>query len=125
MEVTVQRALGVDRTIDITTIGRQSGSPRRIETWFYRAGEKIVLTGSPGKRDWYANLMINPSFTFHLKKSTVADLPATARPVTEERERRRILSEIVADLNQPDSLDAWIAGSPLVEISFTNGRDGG
>jgi hypothetical protein len=60
----IRRALAHDRTIDITTVGRTSGRPRRIETWFYRAGGRFFLSGSPGKRDWHANLLANPAFTF-------------------------------------------------------------
>ncbi len=88
-----------DRTVDITTIGRRSGQPRRIETWFYRAGGKIHLTGLPGRRDWYGNLRANPAFTFQVKHGVSADLPATARVIVDEAERRPILTEIVADLN--------------------------
>jgi hypothetical protein len=31
--------------------------------------------------------LANPEFTFHLKGSARADLPAIARPITEEAER--------------------------------------
>ena len=128
MEDTIRQALALDRTIDITTIGRQSGRPHRIEIWFHRVGDRFYLSGMPAKRDWYANLLVKPTFTFHLKHSVVADLPATARPVTDEQERRRVFTEIVDDLNQPSnpahinqptSVNAWMAGSPLVEIVFT------
>src|SRR5215211_3910424 len=84
----VSRALANDRTIDITTTGRSSGLPRRIETWFYRVGDQIYLTGSPGRRDWYANLLATPDFTFHLKQSVAADLPARASSITDPEERR-------------------------------------
>jgi len=49
-----------DRTVDITTIGRQSGNPRRIEIWFHCVLGKYYLTGTPGKRDWYVNLVAPP-----------------------------------------------------------------
>ena len=116
-----------DRTVDITTVGRRSGQPRRIETWFYRAGGKIYLTGLPGRRDWYGNLQANPAFTFHLKHGVRADLPATARAIVDGAERRPILTEIVSDLNQqgnpartvqPTMIEEWIKGSPLVEVTF-------
>ncbi len=116
MDATIREALRTDRTIDITTTGRRSGRPRRIETWFYRVGGNLYLTGSPGRRDWYANVVANPAFVFHLKESVVADLPAIATPITDDAERRRIFTEIMADLNQPEHLDAWIAGSPLAEM---------
>ena len=105
-----------DRTIDITTIGARSGLPRRIETWFYRVGGRIYLTGDPGRRGWYANLRANPSFTFHLKTAVAADLAARATPVTAEAERRRIFAEILGD--QPARVEAWVRGSPLVEVRF-------
>jgi len=116
-----------DRTIDITTTGRRSGRAHRIEIWFYCAGGQIYLSSLPGKKDWYANLIADPNFTFHLKNGVVADLPAIATPITDEDERRRILGEIVDDLNQPGNparipqptrLEDWVAGSPLAEVTF-------
>ena len=89
MDERIQRALESDRTIDITTTGRNSGQPRRIEIWMYRYDGRVFLSGSPGTRDWYANLRRKPEFTFHLKGSVQADLPAVARPITDEAERRR------------------------------------
>ena len=63
----VARALAIgpgsstaERTIDITTLGRCSGIPRRIEVWFHRVDGRWYLTGVPGPRGWYANLRANP-----------------------------------------------------------------
>jgi deazaflavin-dependent oxidoreductase (nitroreductase family) len=114
----IERALLSDRTVDITTTGRQSGALRRIETWLYRADGKLYLSGSPGRRDWFANIAAHPHFTLHLKRSAVADLPARGRPVTEPDERRRVLAEIVRGLGGSRNLDAWIARSPLVEVQL-------
>src|SRR6267378_8159153 len=36
-----------ERTIDITTLGRRSGIPRRIEVWFHRVDGRWYLTGVP------------------------------------------------------------------------------
>ena len=83
MDATIKHALAHDRVIDITTIGRQSGQPRRLEIWFHNLDGAMYITGLPGKRSWYANLVAHPSFTFHLKDSTRADLPARAYPVTD------------------------------------------
>jgi hypothetical protein len=121
MEESVRRALAEDRLIDITTTGRASGRPRRIETWFYRSGGRVFLTGLPGRRDWYANLIAHPAFVFHLKESLVADLPARATPIVDEGARRAILAPIVAELGRPDDLEAWVAGSPLVAVEFAHG----
>ena len=76
----VREALERDRVIDITTTGRVSGEPRRIEIWFHNLAGRLYITGLPGRpRSWLANLSAEPRFTFHLKGSTKADLPARAR----------------------------------------------
>ncbi len=116
-----------ERIIDITTTGRRTGRPRRIEIFFYRAaGATYLCSGAGGAAtDWHANLLADPAFTFHLKHGVRADLPARATPVTDPAERRAVLVEIVADLNQPHDpgtirptrLEDW-ADSRLVRISF-------
>jgi deazaflavin-dependent oxidoreductase (nitroreductase family) len=119
MDEAVQRALENDRTIDITTTGRRSGQARRIEIWRYRYDGRTFLSGSPGTRDWYANLIANPEFTFHLKGSAQADLPAVARPITDEEERREVTAGILEDLGRGSgSLEDWAESSPLVEVEF-------
>jgi deazaflavin-dependent oxidoreductase (nitroreductase family) len=132
----INQALAIDRsatlaqrTIDITTTGRRSGEPRRIETVFYRFEDSIYLSGLPGPRPraWLLNLAAEPHFSFHLKQGVVADLPAIATVITDPAERRRILADFVEDFNQrhgPDSewphavLDEWVARSPLARVSF-------
>jgi deazaflavin-dependent oxidoreductase (nitroreductase family) len=119
LDETVQRALENDRTIDITTTGRNSGQPRRIEIWRYRYDGRTFLSGSPGTRDWYANLLVNPEFTFHLKGSAQADLPAVAKPITEEGERREVIAGILEDLGRGSTnFEEWVASSPLAEVEF-------
>ena len=117
MTVTDQarQALERQQTVEITTIGRRSGRPRRIETWRYRTDGRFWLTGSPGSRDWYANMLAHPEFTLHLQG---LDLPVRGRAVTDPGERARVLGEIVPTLDWAESLESWLAGSPLVEIIF-------
>jgi deazaflavin-dependent oxidoreductase (nitroreductase family) len=100
-----------ERTVDITTTGRRSGEPQRIETWFYRADGVVYLSGRPGKRGWAANLRANPDFTFHLKHGVEADLTARATEVIDEAERRRIVANFVADQRTQINLEDWVAGA--------------
>lgn len=116
MDDEVRLALDRGRTVDITTIGRRTGIPRRIEIWFHNLDGHIYLTGTPGRRSWYSNLLANPEFTFHLKGSVRADLPARAVPIMDEGSRRRILSTILERMQGWGRLEAWVAGSPLVEV---------
>jgi len=120
LDEAVQRALENDRTVDITTTGRTSGQPRRIEIWRYRYDGRTFLSGSPGTRDWYANLLAKPEFTFHLKGSAQADLPAVARPITDEEGRREAIAGILEDLGRGSgNLEDWVESSPLVEVEFS------
>lgn len=118
-----------ERTIDITTTGRRSGEPRRIEIVFYRIEESTYLSGIPGPptRDWLANLIADPHFTFHLKHGAEADLPAVATVITDPTERRRVLSDFVDQFNErngPDGpwprarLEEWVESSPLARVDF-------
>ena len=120
MDEAIQNALDRDETIDITTIGRNSGQPRRTEIWFRRVNGRTYITGTPGVRDWYANLLTNPQFTFHLKESIQADLLAHARFITEPKERRQILAAPVMAWyhSQVNSLEELVEGSPLIEVMF-------
>jgi deazaflavin-dependent oxidoreductase (nitroreductase family) len=113
----VARALSRGHTIDITTTGRRSGLARRIETVFHNIDGRVVLSGLPGKRSWYANLLADPRFTFHLKGAVKADLPATARPILEPTERRAVMARVAHNWGRTD-LEVMLLRSPLVEVSF-------
>jgi deazaflavin-dependent oxidoreductase (nitroreductase family) len=122
-------AVIAERTIDITTTGRTTGEPRRIEIVFYRFDGDVYLSGipAPKPRSWLANLTAEPRLTFHLKNGVVADLPARGTVIDDPDERRRILGVFVAQFNErraPDGpypeavLDEWVAASPLVRVEF-------
>ena len=56
MAEAIAKALARDRTIDITTTGRRSGRPQRVEIWWHRIEGRHYISGLPGARGWYANL---------------------------------------------------------------------
>jgi deazaflavin-dependent oxidoreductase (nitroreductase family) len=116
MDDRVLEALARERTVDITTTGARSRRPRRIEIWTWVADGVVYLTGSPGRRDWYANLKANPELVLHVKRGLQADLPARARPIEDPDERRAVFSRL---LDGRYDLEAWIAGSPLAELEFS------
>jgi hypothetical protein len=118
MEARILRALETERTIDITTTGRTTGRPHRIEIWFHNLEGQLYLTGTPGTRGWYANLLAHPEFLFHLKGTVRADLRARAVPIVEPARRRAILSRLLNRLGRAGELDAWVRESPLVEVAI-------
>ena len=121
----VSAELRDDPTIDITTTGRRSGEPRRIEIWMLDIDGRFFITGTPGPRDWLANLRADPGLTVHLKRQAHVDLPATATPVTDEATRRQVLEHLTARWYRGQSpLDDLVATAPMVEVTFTDRRGG-
>jgi deazaflavin-dependent oxidoreductase (nitroreductase family) len=114
----VRRALRHGHTIDITTTRRRTGLPRRIEIVFHNLGGRLYITGSPRadrKRAWLLNLEADPRFTFHLKRPVAAELPATARIITDEVERRAVFTEVVKVWTRQD-VETMNRHSPLIEV---------
>jgi deazaflavin-dependent oxidoreductase (nitroreductase family) len=120
MDETITQALSHGGTIDITTTGRRTGLPRRIEIVFFNFGGRLYISGMPSRRrrSWLANLEAQPAFTFHLKGRVNADLPATAREITDPAERRDILARVARAWRRND-LDGMVAYSPLVEVTIS------
>lgn len=123
MSEQVQQALAHDRTVDITTIGRRSGQPRRIEIWFHTLDGRVYISGLPGRRGWYANVVAHPDFVFHLKETAQADIPARAHPISDPAERRRVMSGLLAGIGRQDELEDWVKRSPLIEVELMERED--
>ena len=119
----IRAALERGQTIDITTTGRRTGEPRRIEIVFHNIDGRIYISGtpSPRKRSWLANLEADPHFTFHLKGRVRADLPATARVITDDAERRVIFPHVARNWRRND-VDTMVRYSPLIEVTFDQAR---
>ena len=121
----VQGALARGGVIDITTLGRQSGRPRRIEIVFHNIDGRIYISGmpSPRRRAWLANLEAHPDFTFHLKGAVRSDLGARARIIEDEGERRLILDPIARSWQRRD-LETMVRQSPLIEVTLDGAGPG-
>jgi deazaflavin-dependent oxidoreductase (nitroreductase family) len=115
----IDEALQGVHTVDITTIGRKSGTPRKLEIVFHNIDGRIYISGVPfpKRRSWLANLDANPHMTFHLKGKVRADLPATARVIEDEAERRAILPHIARNWGRKD-LETMVRQSPLIEVAL-------
>ena len=117
----IKQALsGKEVVIDITTTGRRSRVPKRIEIWSHMIDGRIIITGTPGPRNWLANLAADPIFTFHIKGDLSADLPASARLINDPAERRSIMSAAETSWyrNQVGGVEPLVQGSPMVEVEF-------
>ena len=116
----IDAALSRGGTIDITTTGRRSHRPRRIEIVFHNVDGRIYISGIPRRdrqRSWLVNLAANPRLTFHLKGRVQADLPATARVIEDVAERRLILAQVARNWRRSD-VEEMVRYSPLIEVTF-------
>jgi deazaflavin-dependent oxidoreductase (nitroreductase family) len=102
----------------LTTTGRHSGQPHRIEIWFALAdGVAYILSGGGDRSDWVRNLTISPDVTLEIggqKRTT------KARVVTDPAEdalARRIVVEKYRPRYRGD-LDDWGKTSLPVAIDW-------
>ena len=117
-DAAIRRVLRHGQTIEITTTGRRTGMPRRIEIALHSFGGRLYLSGmpSPRTRAWLHNLRADPQMTVHLKQLIAADLPAMAREITDEVERREVLAKVARVWRR--EMEPMVRFSPLVEVTI-------
>lgn len=123
MDAAIHDALDHSQTVDITTIGRRTGVPRRIEIALHNIRGRLVISGRPSHRTraWIYNLEADPRLTVHLKRGAHADLEGTARVVTDPEERRALLVDVARAWNRTD-VDLMVELSPLIEVDIPGYR---
>ena len=112
-------ALNQSQVIDLTTTGRKTGQPRRIEIFLHHDDGSLYITGMPRAdrtRDWIHNIAADPHVVVHLKQSVVADVPATARVVTDLDERRPFIEAAAKRWRRTD-VPEMLQHSPLIVLS--------
>lgn len=109
-------------TCDLTTVGRRTGKRHRTEIWYVIVDGHLVLTGTPGPREWLANLRAHPEAVLHLRVPLL-DLAVMAAEVKEPGQRRRLTEEAWRlqpwYAARPYSTKDWIASSPMVILRQT------
>ena len=119
MNPAIVDALSRSQTIDITTTGRRTGLARRIEIVLHSFDGRLYISGMPrpGRtRAWIHNVGADPRLTVHLKGALAADVPATARIITDETERRAVFARIVQVWRNQD-IETMTRHSPLIEVA--------
>jgi len=114
----IRRVLRHGQTIDITTTGRRSGQPRRLEIVIHSFDHRLYISGmpSPRTRAWLHNLRADPRLTIHLKQLLTADLAATAREITDPVERHEVLTKVARVWRR--DVEPMERFSPLVEVTI-------
>lgn len=104
------------RTIDLTTLGRKTGLPRRIEIWWFHVDGRFVITGTPGKRDWLANVIANPEVILHVDGH---DLRGRAEVIEDAEFRRRVFTQPATRwYSSMAELEQLVATAPMIEVQL-------
>lgn len=120
MDERLRRALAGQQTFDISTTGRRSGQRRRIEIWYFVVDGVLYITGTPGRRDWIANLKADGRMTIHVTAGDPLDVDGIGEVLVDPAERRQVMERIIERepwyAEQGHALDEWVADSPLVRF---------
>ena len=119
MDDATRTALHHSQVIDLTTTGRRSGEPRRIEIFLHEENGLLFITGMPRAdrtRDWIYNITADPHVVVHLKQQLAADLPGTARVVTDLEERQPLIEAAARRWGRTDIAE-MLQYSPLIVLS--------
>ena len=120
MDDNIRQALQNDTLVDITTTGRKSGKQHTVEVGQRQIDGQVYLSNNPGTRDWAANLLTNPEFTYHLKQSVQQALKAQAKPIRDETVRRGVFTTLLAKEGRMEQLEARMDRSHLFKIDLLN-----
>jgi deazaflavin-dependent oxidoreductase (nitroreductase family) len=103
----------------LTTTGRVSARPHRIEIWFATAGGRVyLLSGGRDHADWVRNLVVSPDVTLELGDRVGA---ARARVVEEGTEEDALARRSILEKYRPGyggDLTSWGRTSLAVAVEW-------
>lgn len=106
----------------LTTIGRRTGRPHRIEIWFaVQDGRMYLLSGGRERSDWVRNLQASAQVTVELGDETHAGVSRVLQAGTVEDHLARGL--LVAKYRDGNNLDQWGRTALAVVITFPSAGD--
>jgi deazaflavin-dependent oxidoreductase (nitroreductase family) len=102
----------------LTTTGRHTGRPHRIEIWYALAdGIAYVLSGGGDRSDWVRNLMISPEVTLQIGERRKTSKAHVVTDPEEDALARRLLVDKYTPRYRGDLTD-WGKTSLPVAIDW-------
>lgn len=103
----------------LTTIGRRSGQPHRIEIWFaIDNGRMVLLAGGRERADWVRNLQANARVAVELGGESHHGVARLLQAGTPDDQRAREL--LVSKYRTGNDLDEWSRLSLPVCVEFVD-----
>jgi deazaflavin-dependent oxidoreductase (nitroreductase family) len=108
-----------DLFLHLTTTGRRSGRPHRIEIWFAaHRGKLYLLSGGRDRSDWVRNLQADGRVSVELGGEQHVGVARVLEPGTAEDRLARELLVAKYEPVEHDSLEEWGRMSLPVVIEF-------
>lgn len=99
-DVDETRAMAADDYCYLTTTGRRSGQPHRIEIWYALEDQTLYLLAGGGRSsDWVRNLEVDPAVTLEIG----ADELATRARVVDDGDEAELARTLLFEKYQPRS----------------------
>jgi deazaflavin-dependent oxidoreductase (nitroreductase family) len=107
----------------LTTRGRRTGRPHRIEIWFAAAGAHTIylMAGGRERSDWVRNLRVDPSCSVEIGPAVFRGIARMIEGTDEERRARDLVYE---KYRHDDDLEAWRESALPVAIELMDGAPG-
>jgi len=107
----------------VTTTGRTSGRPHRIEIWFAAHPERdtiFMLSGGRERADWVRNLVASPRCAVEIGDAHFVGYGRVIEGTDEDEAARTLVHDKYA---QGDDLTGWRATALPVAIDLTPAAD--
>lgn len=108
----------------VTTTGRTSGKPHRIEIWFATHPERdtiFMLSGGRERADWVRNLVASPRCEVEIGVTRFVGYGRVIEGTEEDEPARNLVHDKYA---QGDDLAGWRATALPIAIDLTTATDG-
>ena len=111
-------ALATTEFCYLTTRGRRTGSPHRIEIWFAAYDDGAYLLSDSDRADWYRNLVADPSVTLEIagEMRTTTAAAVDAHDPVNATVRPAMVAKYQA--GYAEDLDRWGRTAWLVRIEW-------
>jgi len=103
----------------LTTTGRKTGRPHRIEIWFaIDDGRIFLLSGGGDGADWVRNIRKDRNVRIQVGSRSTAARARIARAGAEDQRARELLDGKYMGWKQGKRLSSWARGSTPVVIEI-------
>jgi deazaflavin-dependent oxidoreductase (nitroreductase family) len=105
----------------LTTTGRVTGKPHRIEIWFGARGNSIYLLSGNGRgSDWVKNMLKTPQVTVRILNTTFSGSARLVNDAEEEMAARHLLADKYQEYEDDKTLSGWAQTALVVGIDLNS-----